>query len=181
MSGVSEIYLPRPLTKRRPLTFALSPTQRSRGKAGFPTGSRWWRRGVEGREHAEGWWLVRPPPTPGDPHLHARPGPPPSLPRPSASPGSAPPVRACVSIPEIPLLGGLRRRLRATQPNTRELDRVQRRSQRQIQGWKPTYPRLWPDRGLQPGRGGAPRGWRGRKSRSAPEFGAKVGSRGSMG
>lgn len=63
----------------------------------------------------------------------------------------------------------------------REIESGLRASHRQIPGRKSTYPRLWPDRGLEPGRGGAPRGWRGRESRSAPEFGVKVGSGGSMG
>lgn len=98
MSGASAIYRPRPLTTRQPLTFALSPTRRSRGEEGSPTRARWRRRGLE-EEHTEGWWLVRPPRAAGDPHLHSGPGLPPSLP-PAAErvSGSAPPVRACGSL-----------------------------------------------------------------------------------
>lgn len=178
MSGASVICHPRRLTQRQPLTFALSPTHRSQGKEGLPTCARWWLRELEGEEHTESWWLVRPPPTAGDPHLHSGPGLPSSLP-PAAervSGVSHSDERGWVSEPRFLLM--LRcQGLRSTQPGTRI--GVKKRRQPQIPGRKSTYPRLRPERGLEPGRGGAPRGWRGCKSYSAPEFGVKVGSGGS--
>lgn len=79
---------------------------------------------------------------------------------------------------ELPLLRLLRRRPRASQPRTSPGGKG---SQPSIPGRKSTSPPLRPQRGLEAGRGGAPRGWPGREARSAPEFGVKVGSGGSMG
>lgn len=175
---MSDIYHPSPPTRRRPLTSALSPTRRGPGKEGVPTCARGWRRGLAGEEHTEGWWLARPPPTSGNPHLQPGPGPPPPSRDRACLRGQ--PLGRCVCASELLFLSApppatARHTARHQRPG------VKRRSQRHIPGRKSTYPRLRPDRGREPGRGGVPRGWRGRESRRAPEFGVKVGSGGSMG